>query len=203
MWYREDKKGGWLYSLMSALTSYLAKTPGSSANVELFAERSNSDENTVRFTAFVRDNSFAPVEQANVLLNFNEQAYVMEPSGPGYYVTEIDHVQTDRIVAAAQAETGGVFLGEKPIAVNLPACKNEMSDTKFNEKFLQELAVQLNGTYIYADDVTNETIKMFDARMQTGQAKQTESIWPDWLLWGILCSFLSFEWYIRRAKGLV
>jgi hypothetical protein len=202
-WYREDKKGGWLYSLMSAMTSYLSQTPGSSGNIELFAERKNMEENTVKFTAYVRDNIFSPVEQANVLLNFHEQVYVMEPSGSGYYVTEIDNIQTDRIVATVQAETGGVFLGEKPIAVSLPACKNEMSDTKFNEPFLQDLTKQLNCTYLYSDDVTDETIKMFDAQTQTGHTRQIESMWPIWLLWTVLCSLLSIEWFIRRAKGLV
>ncbi len=202
-WYREDKKGGWLYSLMSALTSYLGQTPGSSGNIELFAERKYSGSNTVRFTAYVRDNSFSPVEQANVLLSFNDQVYAMEPSGSGYYVSEIDDVQSDRIVAAAQAETGGVYLGEKPIAVSLPARKNEMSNTKFNEQFLQALAKQINGTYIYADDIDNETVKLFDAQTQTGHTRQIISIWPGWLLWGILCMLLTIEWFIRRVKGLV
>ena len=127
----------------------------------------------------------------------------MEPTGSGYYAAEIDNVQTDRIVATAQAETGGVFLGEKSVAVNLPDRKNEMSDTKFNEQFLQALAKQLKGTYIYADDVTNETARLFDAQTQTGHTTQITSIWPNWLLWGILCALLSFEWFIRRAKGLV
>jgi hypothetical protein len=202
-WYREDKKGGWLYSLMSSMTSYLGQTSGSSGNIELFAERKNIEENTVKFTAYVRDNSFLPVEQANVLLNFHDQVYVMEPSGSGYYVAEIDNIQTDRIIATAQAETGGVFLGEKPIAVSLPACKNEMSDTKYNESYLQDLAKQLNAAYLYSDDVTDETVKMFHSRTQTGHAKQIKSIWPIWILWAVLCSLLSIEWFIRRAKGLV
>ena len=202
-WYREDKKGGWLYSLMSELTSYLAQTRGSSSGVELFAERKNTEDNKLRFTAYVRDNSFSPVEQANVLLTFNEQVYAMEPSGSGYYVTEIDDVQTDRIVASAQAEIGGVFLGEKPIALSLPSRKTEMSDTKFNEQFLEALAKQLNAEYVYADDVDSDIINKFDAQTQAGHTRQITSIWPSWMLWGLLCLILGLEWFIRRAKGLV
>lgn len=201
-WYSEDKKGGWLYSLMSGLTSYLGQAPVKSAGVELFAEREN-ENNKVRFTAYVRDNNFSPVEQANVLLNFNDHVYAMEPSGSGYYVTEIDNVSTNRITASAQAETGGIFLGEKPIAVNLPPCKTEMSDTKFNEPFLQALAKQLNGTYIYADDIDENVSELFDTQTQAGYTKQVTSIWPNWMLWGLLCSLLCVEWFIRRAKGLV
>jgi hypothetical protein len=202
-WYREDKKGGWLYSLMSDLTSYLGQTRGSSSGIELFAERKNTADNKLRFTAYVRDNNFSPVEQANVLLTFNDQVFAMEPSGSGYYVAEIDDVQTDRIVACAQAEIGGVFLGEKPIALNLPYRKTEMSDTKFNEQFLETLAKQLNAEYVYADDVDSDIINRFDARTQAGHTRQITSIWPNWMLWGLLCLILSLEWFVRRAKGLV
>ncbi len=202
-WYREDKNGGWLYSLMSQLTSYLGQSPGKSAGVELFAERQDSDDNRVKFTAYVRDKAYSPVSQANVLLNYNNQIHSMQPSGSGYYVTEIDNMQTDRIVASAQAEFGGVFLGEKAIAVNLPSRKTEMSDTQFNERFLQNLAKQLNGKYIYSDDVDNELLQSFDAQTQIGQTTRVISIWPNWFLWGLICLLLSIEWFIRRAKGLV
>ncbi|MBN2588734.1 MAG: hypothetical protein JXA96_02640 [Sedimentisphaerales bacterium] len=202
-WYREDKQGGWLYSLLSQLTSYLGQSPGKSAGLELFAERQNADENKVKFIAYVRDNNYSPVSQANVLLNLNNQIYSMSPSGSGYYITEIDNMQTDRIVASAQAEFGGIFLGEKAIAVNLPSRKTEMSDTRFNEQFLQNLAKQLNGTYIYSDDVDNELINSFDAQSQVGHTNRVLSIWPNWYLWGLICLLLSFEWFIRRAKGLV
>ncbi len=202
-WYREDKQGGWLYSLMSQLTSYIGKSPGQSAGVELFAERQNSDENKVKFTAYVRDKTYSPVEQANVLLNYNNQIYSMSPSGSGYYVTEIDNMQTDRIVASVQAESSGVFLGKKSIAANLPPWKTEMSNTRFNEQFLMNAAKQLNGTYIYGEDVDTELVKSFDTQTQVGHIKRLTSIWPNWLLWGLICLSLSIEWYIRRAKGLV
>ncbi|MBN1974116.1 MAG: hypothetical protein JW787_10790 [Sedimentisphaerales bacterium] len=201
--YREDKQGGWLYNLMSGLTSNLGQTPGSSATIEMFAERNNSGENKVRFTAYIRDKDFSPVEQANVLLNFNEQTLKMEPSGSGYYVAEVDDITTDRIVASVQAETSGLFLGEKPIAMSLPFPKNEMSDTRFNEQFLQALAGQINGTYIYADDINKDIVNLFDAQTQVGHTNCITSIWPNWFLWGLLCLLLSFEWFFRRAKGLV
>ncbi len=202
-WYCEDKNGGWLYSLMSQLTSYLGQSPAKSAGVELFAERQNTDDNKVKFTAYVRDKTYSPVSQANVLLNINNQIYSMSPSGSGYYVTEIDNLQTDRIVASAQAEYSGVFLGEKAIAVNLPSRKTEMSDTRFNEQYLQKLAKQINATYIYCDDVDNELVKSFDAQTQVGQTTRIISIWPNWYLLGLICILLSIEWFIRRAKGLV
>ena len=127
----------------------------------------------------------------------------MDSSGSGYYVTEIDGMQTDRIIAAAQAEINGVFLGEKPIALNLPSRKTEMSDTHFNEQFLESLAKQVNGTYIYADDVDKEITNLFDAQTQAGHEKHIISIWPRWELWGLLCVLLSIEWFVRRMKGLV
>ncbi len=129
LWYREDEQGGLLYKLVSGLISSIGATPEPASGIELFAERADSQGDKVKFSARVCDNSFAPVEQANVLLNIKEQVLTMEPSGKGYYIAEIDNVDTDTVIATAQAEVGGVFLGEKTIAVNLPPRQTEMSDT--------------------------------------------------------------------------
>ena len=202
-WYREDKKGGDLYNLISGLTSYLGQNRGNSSKVELFAERTNQENNNIRFTAYVCDNAFSALEQANVLLNFNNQTYIMDSAGDGYYIMEIENIDTQRIVASAQAEFAGEFLGQNSITVNLPSRKNEMSDILFNEDFLQSLAKQLNGKYIYAEDIDSDIAKIFDAQTQLGYTREIESIWPRWSLFAVLCFILSFEWFIRRAKGLV
>ncbi len=203
MLYREDEQGGLLYKLISGLTSYIGKTSGTGAGVELFVERSDTQDEKIKFSAYVCDSSFSPVEKANVLLNIKDQVLMMAPTGRGYYVVESDSVETDTIIATAQAEIGGVFLGEKTIAVNLPPRRNEMADTQLNEKFMQILAERIRGTYIHADDIDRDIVKTFDAQTRLGTARRMASVWPTWPLFAVLCIILSVEWFLRRAKGLV
>jgi hypothetical protein len=201
--YREDEQGGLLYKLVSGLISSIGTTPEPAAGIELFAERTDNQSDKVRFNARVCDNSFSPVEQANVLLNIKEQVLAMAPTGKGYYAAEIDNIDTDTVIATAQAELGGIFLGEKTIAVNLPPRRTEMSDTNLNEQFMRTLAEHINGKYIHADEIDTDIAKMFEAQTHIGTAKSMTSIWPRWPLFIILCAILSMEWFLRRKKGLV
>jgi len=201
--YREDEQGGLLYKLVSGLISNIGTTPEPAAGIELFAERTDSQSDKVRFNARVCDNSFSPVEQANVLLNIKEQVVAMEPTGKGYYIAEIDNVEIDTVIAKAQAELGGIFLGERTIAVNLPPRQTEMSDTQVNEQFMQTLAERINGKYIHADEISTDITKIFDAQTHIGTTRSMTSIWPRWLLFMVLCIILSMEWFLRRKKGLV
>jgi len=203
LWYREDEQGGLLYKLVSGLISSLGKTSGPAAGIELFAERTDNQDEKVKFIARVCDSSFTPVEQANVLLNIKEQVLTMNSTGNGYYVAECDNIDMDTIIATAQAEVGGVFLGEKTIAVNLPPRQTEMTDTQLNEQFMQTLAERIEGKYIHADDIDRNITKMFEAQTHLGTTRRMTSIWPRWLLFLILCITLSMEWFLRRTKGLV
>lgn len=201
--YREDEQGGLLYKLMSGLTSYIGKTTRSARGIRLFAERTDTEENRVRFSALVSDDSFVAVEGANVLLHFQDIVLKMNDTGQGHYVAECDNVESDTIIATAQAEMGGVFLGEKTIAVNLPPQKNEMSDTQLNENFLKALAEHVKGTFVYADDISRNIAGTFNAQTRIGRTQRMVSAWPRWPLFAVLCALLTAEWFLKRAKGLV
>jgi len=202
-WYREDLQGGPLYKIMAALTAHLGKITSREAGVELFAERVADQTNKVRFEAYVCDSSFDPVGGANVLLSFGEDIVSMHHRGQGHYVAEVENIKNQAIVATAQAEADGVFLGEKTIAVNLPPVRGEMTNIELDEEFLQALAKKVNGKYVHADDVDENIAQMFEARASTSSSRQMTSIWPDWLLLAILCMLLTAGWFIRRSIGLV
>ena len=201
--YREDLQGGLLYKLMAGLTAYVGRIANLEAGVRLFAERSSDQVNEVKFSAYVCDKSFEPVTGANVLLNIAEEVSTMNELGAGYYVAEIDETKDQTIVATAQAEVNGIFLGEKTIAVNLPPVQTEMANVEFDEKFLRSLAKRLNAKYIYADDIDEDVAQTFKAQTRTYSSRRMTSIWPNWFLLLVLCTLLSFNWFLRRAIGLV
>ncbi|MHC4328395.1 MAG: hypothetical protein ACYSWW_09775 [Planctomycetota bacterium] len=202
-WYREDLEGGLLYKTMAGLTAHLGRTTSREAGIELFVERAAEQADKVKFEAFVCDNSFDPVSGANVLLSVKDRFLSMDHIGRGHYVAEVEDFRDQAVVATAQAEVDGVFLGEKTVAVNLPPAKSEMTDTELDEKFLQALAKKVSGKYFHADDVDENIAKMFEAQTRMGSSRQMTSIWPNWLLLIILCILLSISWFLRRAIGLV
>lgn len=201
--YREDRQGGLLYKLISGLTSHVGQVAHVEAGVKLFAERASDLSDSITFSAYVCDKSFAPVSSANVLLHTRDEVLSMEPIGRGYYRAAIGNLEDETIVATAQAEVHGTFLGETTIAVNLPAVQSEMTDIELDEQFLRGLAQRLKGKYLHTDDLQKDAARLFEARVQTGSVTRVTSIWPTWLLLLILCLLLSINWYVRRAIGLV
>ncbi|MBN1806353.1 MAG: hypothetical protein JW837_13980 [Sedimentisphaerales bacterium] len=201
--YREDLEGGLLNKLMAGLTSYIGRVKNLEAGVRLFAERLADQPDKVKFSAYVCDKSFKPVTGANVLLNIADDFSTMKELGGGYYTTEIKNAKDQTVVATAQAEINGIFLGEKTIAVNPQPVKSEMEDVEFDETFLKALAKKLNGRYYYTEDVDEDVKQIFKAYTRQNSSQRMASIWPNWFLLLILCGILSFNWFLRRAVGLV
>ena len=202
-WYREDLKGGMLQKFVSGLTSYVGSVTNAEAGVELFAERISGQSNSLRFDAYVRDNQFAGISGATVLLSIGKDFYQMNPAGDGYYAVEVEDIVDESVVATVQAEIEGAFLGEKTIAVNLPALRNEMTNIELDSNFLVGLTKRLGGRYFYIDDFDKDISKGYEGRTYVSSLSSMISVWPRWTLLLILCGILSINWFIRRAIGLV
>jgi hypothetical protein len=127
----------------------------------------------------------------------------MDQIGQGHYVAEVDGVTDEAIIATAQAELDGVFLGERTIAVNLPPARSEMDNVELDSKFLQALAKRLDGRYFDAADVDSGITRMFEATRRVSRLNRMASVWPRWWLLLALCLLLSINWFVRRAIGLV
>ena len=88
-----------------------------------------------------------------MLLSAGGQVVAMSPVGEGRYTREVDLGVSESIVATAQAEAHGTFLGERIVAVNLPSLPDEMSDTDFDETFLRALAQRLGARYVHVENL--------------------------------------------------
>ncbi len=201
--YREDRQGGLLGELVCGLAAYLGRTPAQGAGVELFVERNAEDAEQVTCSAYVVDRTFQPVRNANVLLTAGDQTLRMEPTGRGYYRATLDWGPVQSLVATAQAEFNGSFLGERTIAASLPPVRDEMSCVDLDEPFLRALAQRTGGRYLHIDEVSQDTVKLFVARHQVGVTETISSLWPQWPVLIALCLLLSTGWFVRRAIGLV
>ena len=201
--YQENLEGGLLYDMMAGLTAHLGRITHREAGIELFAERMADQVDKVKFDAYVCDESFKPVAGANVLLSLGDTVLSMAQIERGHYVVNVEGILDQSIIATAQAEKNGVFLGERTIAVNLPPAKIEMSNVELDEAFLQLLTKKLNGKYFHIDELDENITQMFEAETQIGSSRRMTRIWPSWPLLLVLCVLLSVSWFLRRAIGLV
>jgi hypothetical protein len=199
-WYRADLEGGLLRTVLSGLVARMGAVPKAEAAIELFAERQSSA--AVRFDAYVTNTDFASVSDATVLLDISGQYTKMDAIGQGRYVAEIDP-PTNSIVATAQAEEGGIFLGQKTIVVNLPPVAGEMDNVLPDKIFLQSLAERLSARYCDIEDLPKGITGTFQAASLASAVSDVTSVWPRWLLLITLCLILSIAWFIRRQIGLV
>ncbi len=203
MLYREDRQGGALSELVCNLVAWLGRTPAQGAGVELFVERAPDDPRHLAFTAYVVDKRFQPVAGANVLLAAGDDVVSMEPIRPGYYRATFDWGPGQSVIASAQAEVNGSFLGERTVATNLPAPRDEMSCVDLDEPFLQALASRVGGRYFHIDEIDERSAKLFVPKHQIGVTETVSSVWPKWPVLVALCALLCIGWFIRRGIGLV
>lgn len=201
--YREDFQGGALAEMVCGLVAYLGRTPARGAGVELFVERATDDPGNVVFNAYVVDKGFEPAVGANVLLTAGERVVSMEPTTAGYYRATVSWGPTQSVVATAQAELNGTFLGERTLAANLPPVRDEMSCVDLDEPFLRAFAERVRARYVHIDKLDEDAAKLFVPKRQTGVTETVTSVWPRWVLLVTLCTLLSAGWFIRRAIGLV
>jgi hypothetical protein len=201
--YREDQQGGLLGDLISGLTAYLGAVPSAGTGIDLFVERATADPKHAAFTAYVTDKGFQPVSEASVLLTLGNQVVTMEPAGAGRYTAELDVGPAESVIATAQAQSNGTFLGERTIAATLPPIHDEMSETDLDEPFLKALAQQIDAKYLHIDNIDNQVAKAFAATRQIGTKEKVISAWPRWPFLLVLCLLLSIKWFLRRSIGLV
>ena len=201
-WYREDLDGGLLRKAISSLTANVGRITSREASIELFASRSAEDPFRIAFDAQVFDDKWAPVEGATVLLDVAGETIRMEETSAGRYGAEINGVHDEAILAHAQAEKAGVFIGEKTLTASLPCPRMEMDHTELDRKFLQDLANRVGGQYLDAEHVDSSTAGMFPPTSKSFEGG-LESAWRTWPLLAALCVLLSTLWFTRRAIGLI
>lgn len=201
--YRENLDGGVLRKLFSGLTAYLGRTTELEAGIDLFAKRKADEPRTVQFDAYVYNKAFDLVSGANVLLDMGGAVLRMDQTAPGHYVAEIKNLADESIVARAEGELNGVFLGQKTLTSTLPLPHSEMDEVELDEAFLGALAKRIGGQYHRADMLDENAPALFDAPRQTTLRGALDPVWPSWPVLISLCVWLTALWVIRRAVGLM
>lgn len=165
----------------------------------------------VQFTGQVYDESLAPVPDASLRLHVTApdgtaSPFTMRPVGNGRYVLDAGTLPEGDYTYAAEAERGGVALGEDAGAFAVGALAAEARETQADAALMRGLAQRSGGATVSVDD-----LPAFPARLAAEGRfeplvieRETETeLWEiAWWLAAVI-ALLSAEWVLRKRAGMV
>lgn len=164
----------------------------------------------VEFSAQVYDESFNPVNDAEVNLKINsgdlKEELNLTSVGGGLYEGSISSLRNGDYIFNGIASVNGKQLGEDRGTFNVGDVEIEMIDSRMNYEFLNLLATQTNGKYFSPSEY--EMLINYLKKLNNGSTKErliTSEIrlWSDeWLLIFVILLF-AVEWFIRKRAGML
>jgi len=169
-----------------------------------------SSDELIEFSAQVYDESFNPVNDAEVKLQINSKDYKEELNltsvGGGLFEGSFSSIKNGDYVFTGIATINGKSLGEDKGAFNVGDVEIEMIDSRMNYEFLNLLATQTNGKYFNSDqyeELLNYLNKMNASASKERFITSEIRLWSDeWLLIIVIFLFAS-EWFIRKRSGML
>ena len=169
-----------------------------------------SSGEVVEFSAQVYDESFNPVNDAEVKININSKDSKDEINlnsiGGGLYEGSISFSKNGDYLFKGIASINGKSLGEDKGSFNIGDVDIEMVDTRMNYEFLSLLAAQTKGQYFSPDKFSELIAKLNEINRNSSKEKIITSeirLWSDeWLLVIVILLF-AIEWFLRKRSGML
>ncbi|HEX9251664.1 MAG TPA: hypothetical protein VF870_05450 [Ignavibacteriaceae bacterium] len=169
-----------------------------------------SSDEVIEFSAQVYDESFNPVNDAEVKLKINSRDLKEELNftsvGGGLYEGSLSSIKNGDYIFTGNASINGKSLGEDKGSFNVGDVDIEMVDSRMNYEFLYLLAVQTKGKY-FAPNQYDELLTYL-SRLNADSSKEKIitselRLWSDeWFLIIIILLFAA-EWFIRKRAGML
>ncbi len=195
--------------LLNNLTMYLLKSTGQE-RLEVF-EPSNilANETQIWSVSFINQNN-EKVSDANISLQIKNENNVQVAE---YTLTEnqaLYQVDVSGLTSGIYTYRFTVNFNGKTIVKTEKVLVNEVGvellNLQANYEMLRALSTQTEGNFIVGKllDINYlKTIFQNDAP-STVVYKNEKKYWADyWLIWALILTFLSLEWFIRRRNGLI
>ncbi len=165
---------------------------------------------TVQFSAQVYDESFNPVNDAEVKIHINnkdqKQSLLLSSVGGGLYEGNFTPEINGDYFFNGSASLNGKYLGDDKGSFNIGDVDIEMIETRMNYEFLNLLSNQTNGKY-FSSEKYKDLLNLLDNRNKSSSKEKfiTSEIrlWSDeWLLIIVILLFAA-EWFIRKRAGML
>jgi hypothetical protein len=169
-----------------------------------------SSDEMVEFSAQVYDESFNPVNDAEVKLNISNKDFKEELNltsvGGGLYEGSILTIKNGDYFFNGTATINNKSLGDDRGTFNIGDVEIEMIDSRMNYELLNLLATQTNGKYFDSDQygMLFEYLKKLNSKSTKEKLVKSEiRLWSDeWLLIIVILLFAT-EWFIRKRSGML
>ena len=169
-----------------------------------------STNEIIEFSGQVYDESFNPVNDAEVKLTINGRDFKEQLNltsvGGGLYEGSLTSIKNGDYVFNGTASINGKLLGDDKGSFNVGDVDIEMIDSRMNYEFLNLLAIQTKGKYFNPDEY--DLLLNYLKELNTTSTKEkflTSEIrlWSDeWFLIIIILLFAT-EWFIRKRAGML
>ncbi len=164
----------------------------------------------VEFSGQVYDESFNPVNDAEVKLTINGREFKEELNltsvGGGLYEGSLTSIKNGDYVFNGTASINGKLLGDDKGSFNVGDVDIEMIDSRMNYEFLNLLATQTKGKYFSPDEYDKLLNYLKELNTNSTKEKLLTSeirLWSDeWFLIIIILLF-AIEWFIRKRAGML
>ena len=164
----------------------------------------------VEFSGQVYDESFNPVNDAEVKLTINGREFKEELNltsvGGGLYEGSLTTIKNGDYVFNGTASINGKLLGDDKGSFNVGDVDIEMIDSRMNYEFLNLLATQTKGKYFSPDEYDKLLNYLKELNTNSTKEKLLTSeirLWSDeWFLIIIIMLF-AIEWFIRKRAGML
>jgi len=169
-----------------------------------------STNEVIEFSGHVYDESFNPVNDAEVKLQINGRDFKEELNltsvGSGLYEGSFTSIKNGDYLFNGTASINGKLLGGDKGSFNVGDVDIEMIDSRMNYEFLNLLATQTKGKYFSPDEYDKLLNYLKELNTNSTKEKFVTSeirLWSDeWFLIIIILLF-AIEWFIRKRAGML
>ncbi len=169
-----------------------------------------STDETVQFSAQVYDESFNPVNDAEVNIQINnkdqKESLVLSSIGGGLYEGSINPGFNGDYFFTGTALLNGKLLGDDKGSFNVGDVDIEMVETRMNYEFLNLLSNQTKGKY-FSPEQYNDLINTLDNLNKNSSKEKLSTseihLWSDERLLVIVILLFAIEWFVRKRSGML
>jgi hypothetical protein len=167
-------------------------------------------QDAVEFTAQVYDNSFKPLDDAQIEVRVQHgndlSPLVLNPLGSGQYQGVYDRLSEGEYKFVAPVKINGALIGEDQGTFSVGGFNAEYLETRMNKPLLQQIAAQTGGRYYESNefgsllhDVTSlPNFKSLDI------SKSVEiEIWNSRWMLALVIFLFAMEWFLRKRNGML
>ncbi len=176
-----------------------------STSKKIFSQGEN-----VEFTAELYDQTFTPIDSANIELTIfkDETSYKLsfEKLHNGLFRAILDAPLTGDFSYKAEAQFNGNKLESNIGRFSVGDTEIEKQITRMDRNFLENIAQSSNGKFAFAenfDSVTDELQLIFNNSVKDKLSYTEINLWSNhWIMFVIICLFV-VEWFIRKRNGML